>query len=493
MQSRLKPWTGSSVLNSKILTHEEAKCLIKVPGFIWVMCHGCFDLLHIGHIKHLQAAREMGDYLVVSITADAFVNKGPGRPVFSADKRAEMLAALECVDYVVIVDGASAIPAIEAIMPDIYCKGSDYKSEDITGKFDLERDAVEKNGGRIVFTDEEVHSSSSLINEFLPQFDQETTSLLQRMKEDRSAELIDGYLDQIKSLKVLLVGEQIHDHYVYVSSLGKAAKENIIATQFKSEEWFEGGTDATGMHIDGLVEAVHASCRRRVTKTRFIEPPYTRKLFEIYEMSDTPMDGEEIADLIAELRGGIEWADLVIVCDYGHGMIGPEVVEVLQDCSKFLAVNVQTNAGNLGYNLLTKYKRADFLVVDAMEARLAAQDKHRPLDELAGRVLPSLIACKNIVVTHGSAGCYVYQWSKTRGKARAITTHVPAFRQTVVDTMGAGDAFFAIASLFAYCKASNEIIGLVGNVAGAMKVGTIGHREPTDPVKFKRYVQTLLK
>ncbi|CAB4176161.1 Cytidyltransferase-like domain [uncultured Caudovirales phage] len=472
-------------MHSKILSlNEAAQWRADDDRRAWVLCHGCFDLFHVGHLKHLQAAKALGDYLVVSITSDAFVNKGPGRPVFSAEKRAEMLAALECVDYVVIVDGPSALPAIEAIQPDIYCKGSDYKGEDITGKFDQEKAAVESHGGKVAFTDCETHSSSSLINEHMPVFDEETTAFLKKAKADGVAEQIQGYLGKIKTLKVLVVGEMITDKYIYVSALGKSAKENIIATEYKSQEAFDGGIAAVVKHIDHLCRTALMLSDRRLTKTRYVEPPYTRKLFEVYQSEPDIYDSGFFRD---ELTGCLNWADVIIVCDYGHGMITPEVVAALVSQPKFLAVNVQTNAGNLGYNLLTKYPRADFLCVDAMEARLAAQDRHSDIGHLAGFALPELIDCPAIVVTHGSAGCYVYdQFSNT-------TTHVPAFRQTVVDTMGAGDAFFAIASLFAYCGASPEIIGLVGNVAGAMKVGVVGHREPTDPVKFQRYIQTLLK
>ena len=107
-------------------------------------------------MRHLEAARKLGDVLIVTVTADRFVNKGPGRPVFNAELRAEMLATLEYVDWVAINDAADAVSAIERIRPSIYIKGQDYQNPqgDITGKISLERDAVEAYGGRIHFTDE---------------------------------------------------------------------------------------------------------------------------------------------------------------------------------------------------------------------------------------------------------------------------------------------------------------------------------------------------
>src|ERR1700680_3348397 len=90
-----------------------------------VQAHGTFDLLHLGHVRHLEAARRLGDLLVVTVTADRFVNKGPGRPVFNAELRAEMLATLEYVDWVAVNDAADAVSAIERIRPSIYIKGQD--------------------------------------------------------------------------------------------------------------------------------------------------------------------------------------------------------------------------------------------------------------------------------------------------------------------------------------------------------------------------------
>ena len=145
---------------SKILTVGEIAAQaqkFRADGFVVVQAHGTFDLLHLGHVRHLEAARALGDVLVVTITADRFVNKGPGRPVFTGSLlRAEMLAALHFVTYVAIAEAPDAISAIEAIKPEIYAKGNDYQNPDgdVTGKITLERNTVEAHGGSIRFTDE---------------------------------------------------------------------------------------------------------------------------------------------------------------------------------------------------------------------------------------------------------------------------------------------------------------------------------------------------
>src|SRR6266850_7046828 len=153
----------------KVRTIEELAAIAdhhRKAGMSVVQAHGTFDLLHLGHVRHLEAARALGDVLVVTITADRFVNKGPGRPVFTEALRAEMLAALHFVTYVAIAEAPDAINAIEAIRPDIYAKGNDYQNPDgdVTGKITLERNAVEAHGGSIRFTDEITFSSTELIN-----------------------------------------------------------------------------------------------------------------------------------------------------------------------------------------------------------------------------------------------------------------------------------------------------------------------------------------
>lgn len=124
----------------------------------FVHCHGCYDCLHIGHVRHLLDAKAMGDILVVTVTADEFVNKGDGRPVYTADDRAEMLAALKCVDYVAINHAETALPILESLKPDVFVKGIDYAGTDTD-----EARFVRSYGGTVAFTYTEKYSTTELI------------------------------------------------------------------------------------------------------------------------------------------------------------------------------------------------------------------------------------------------------------------------------------------------------------------------------------------
>ncbi|CCQ89724.1 D-beta-D-heptose 1-phosphate adenosyltransferase [Nitrospina gracilis 3/211] len=140
----------------------------KARGRKVVLCHGCFDLMHPGHIKYLQAAKKMGDVLVVTVSPDRFVDKGPGRPVFGERLRAESLAALECVDYAGINEWPTAEETLRLLRPDIYVKGQEFeKLEDKTGKIQKEFKVLEEIGAEMRFTHEIVFSSTELINKYI--------------------------------------------------------------------------------------------------------------------------------------------------------------------------------------------------------------------------------------------------------------------------------------------------------------------------------------
>jgi len=141
---------------------------LKNAGKKLVLCHGCFDLMHPGHIKHFQAAREMGDVLIVTVTPDIYVDKGPGRPVFNQDLRVASIAALECVDYAAVNRWPTAEDLLRLIKPDLYVKGQEFKDiHDKTGKLQKEYTVIKEIGAQIQFTNEIVFSSTKLLDECL--------------------------------------------------------------------------------------------------------------------------------------------------------------------------------------------------------------------------------------------------------------------------------------------------------------------------------------
>jgi rfaE bifunctional protein kinase chain/domain/rfaE bifunctional protein nucleotidyltransferase chain/domain len=490
---------------------------VRSSGRSIVLAHGTFDLLHMGHVRHLEQARGLGDVLFVTLTDDKHVNKGPGRPVFTAMLRAEMVAALSYVEAVAVNEALSAENVINAIKPDIYVKGSDYADEsaDITGKIREEHNAVETNGGRIHFTYDITFSSSSLLNRHFDVFDPILKSYLNDMQSRCNLDDFSKIINSISNRKVLIVGETIIDEYHYVSPLGKASKENLIPTLYRDEERFAGGVLAAANNVADFCSEVHiltclgdrsdeqefirASLKENVKlsvikrhasptiiKRRFVDSDYLRKMFEVYFMDDAPLSGAietQLVDLVAKLAPEY---DVVIVTDFGHGMITESVRKELIDKARFLAVNAQSNSANHGFNLITKYNRADYICIDAPEARLAVEDRHIELEVIAESLLSKRVECSRIILTHGRHGCVTYD--KCAGVKR-----IPAFTGRAIDTIGAGDAFLAVTAPMVAEGHSLEKIGFIGNAVGAMKVGIVGHRASVDKIGLLKYINTLLK
>jgi rfaE bifunctional protein nucleotidyltransferase chain/domain len=508
-----------SGLDAKILSLDELATVLsreRARDKRAVQCHGVFDLLHPGHIRHLEAARREGDLLVVTVTPDRFVNKGPGRPVFNQRLRAESLAALVSVDYVAITESPTAVDAIRKLRPAVYVKGSDYadSAADLTGKIDDERLAVEAGGGRVHFTTEITFSSSGLLNVHFDVYPEEAQAFLREFRTRYTADAVIGALTGLKDIRVLVIGDTIIDEYHYVQSMGKSPKELLVATRFLREEHFAGGILACANHVAGFCERVdvvtvlgardsrEAFIRERlkpnvtpkffvrpdtgtVVKRRFVEQAFLNKMFEIAFLDDTELP-PSLADQIGSyLRGVLDQYDLVLVADYGHGFLNRDLILQLAAESRFLAVNVQTNSANTGFNLITKYPRADYVCIDEPEVRLAMHDRASPMQDIIRRVAKDL-AARRVTITRGHHGSMAYEEQEG-------FFEVPVLSREVVDRIGAGDAYLAITAPCAAAGYAAELVGFIGNAVGALAVRIIGNRTAVEPVPLFKFITALLK
>ncbi|MBF0095968.1 MAG: adenylyltransferase/cytidyltransferase family protein [Magnetococcales bacterium] len=482
-----------------------------------VLCHGVFDLLHPGHMRHLQKARELGDVLFVTLTTDEHVNKGPGRPVFTGQLRAESLAALACVDHVAINGTPTAVPVIHTVQPDIYVKGQDYKvvEEDLSGNISTEQEAVEAHGGRLCYTEEIQFSSSGIINDQFDVFSPVTKEFLRQFKEAHQAETIIKSLQNLRGLRVLVLGEAIVDEYCYVNPMGMVGKGvNVIACRYGSTELFAGGSLAVANHLAGFVDQItlltglgphdphEPFIRSKLAKN--IEPVFhyfesastlvkrryvdenMNKLFELYFGDEQPLTEKVESAICRWLAEHAARFDLVIVPDYGNGLISPRIVEALATHARYLAVNTQVNGGNRGYHVVTRYPRADFAAVNEPELRLAAHDRFGSLESLA-RHINKQIQSKFFAVTRGSEGALLLD------STHDFLHKIPALSTRVVDRVGAGDSFLAFASLALSGGLDPQLALFLGSVAAALDVQIVCNREPIEPVPLFKYITTLLK
>jgi rfaE bifunctional protein nucleotidyltransferase chain/domain len=508
-----------AMLTSKI---HDVDALVKVldshrsEGTTIVHCHGVFDLLHVGHIRHFKQARRMGDMLVVTVTPDRFVDKGPDRPAFPEALRAEAIASLSYVDYVAINKWPTAQETLRALRPHVYVKGSEFKDDhsDTTGKIDLERMVAQEIGAKVAFTEDIVFSSSNLINRYFSNLSAEINQYLRVFRGRFGLEQILCQLGEMASLNVLVIGDTILDEYQYCETLGLSSKDPMMAVKYRSHDLFAGGVLAVANHVanfagkvtlvtvlgerDGHDKFVRSSLRDNVTphfwiqpgaptivKRRFIEVYSLNKLFEIYIMNDSGLPSHQDNNLCEWLCDHLSEYDVVIAADFGHGAISAQAASCLSRKARFLAINTQANAGNRGYHSITKYERLHFGCVAEHELRLQMRDKNGPLQPMMEE-LAATLDCRKLIVTRGMKGCLARD-------SNGVIVEVPAFAQKAVDRIGAGDTFFSITSLAAAQGSPAEILGFLGSCAGSLAVGYVGNAKPLDRRSLEKYITALIK
>jgi len=481
-----------------------------------VLCHGVFDLLHIGHIRHFEQARSKGDILVVTLTPDRYVNKGVNRPAFPEKLRAEAIAALGMIDFVGINQWATAVETLRLLQPDVYCKGSEYRKNQVDAKSHMLPEVAEAQKLAIVmeYTEDIVSSSSTLINRYFSPFPSETDEWLEGFKQKHRAEAIIDKIEALRSLKVLVVGEAIIDEYIYCAAMGKSTKDPVLACLYQETESIAGGSLAVANHVAGFCDKVRlVTClgdreRREgfvrsalqsniepvlltkndsptIHKRRIVDEYTQNKLLELYIMEDRPISGANAQELNETITEGLEGWDVIIAIDFGHGLFTPSLIETLCSGARFLAVNAQSNAGNRGFNPISRYRRADYICLANheinIEARMREGDLRQHVIDVAERV-----DCPRFTVTMGREGSLHYE--KGHG-----FVEVPALATQVADRVGAGDSVLALTSLLVAQGTSWDITGFVGNVAGAQMVSVLGNREPVSKVSLSKHIISMLK
>ena len=479
-----------------------------------VYCHCDFDLLHIGHIRHLESAGKLGDILVVTVTPDRFLNNGPQRPAFPERLRAEALASLSCVSFVGISEWPTNAEVIELLRPNVYVKAVAQSSKGASANTASEDAAITAVGGKLVLVNEDSFSATTIVSRFMDVFSPETKTFLERFRSEHSPERIISYLQAMRKLKVLIVGETIVDEYQFCSVMGKSGKEPVLAALHNRTEQYAGGVLAIANHVSNFCDEVGLlsslgeinSCEEfvlsklnknitphfvrvpgapTIIKRRFLEEYLAAKLFEVYMMKADGASAEVDAKFCNELERLTSHYDVVIVADYGHGLMSERGVNLICQKSKYLAVNTQVNAGNRGFNTISKYPRADFVSLGEPEVRLDARKVSGDLKPIA-EATAKRIGSKSFLVTRGATGCLIYDREKGMH-------HVPAFAIRVVDRVGAGDAVLGITAPCASLGIPPEVLGFVANVVGAEACTIMGHRSFIEPDSLYRHITSLMK
>ena len=506
-------------MKNKIIKNEkDYKNILKLKqrGKTIVLCHGVFDVVHYGHISHFNASKKFGEILIVSITEDKFVNKGPGRPVFSSKIRAEYLANLSFVDYVIINNSKTSIDLIKKIKPNFYSKGSDYKDnkKDITNEIKNEIRAVKNVGGKIVYTDGFSSSSSKLINLYLDVLNPDQRIFINKLKKYSSN--FSKYFQKFKKLNVLVIGETIIDHYFFCDVLGKSGKDPILAIKENFDEKYVGGSASIAINLSKFCKKItfvtaigsrqedlkflKSKLSKNINlqkiidkqkpnkkKKRFIDEISNTKLLSVYNIEDSYMNSQNRKKLYSLIKKNIKKNDLVIVSDYGHGLIDSKIADYICKKSKFLAVNAQINAANRGYHSLTNYKKKNNLViVNENELRHEMRDNRSDIKILMKK-FSKINNFKDLIITRGSMGAILLN----RNSGKFFTSE--AFAKKIVDKIGSGDSMLALSSISLASGLDKNLSLFFGSIAAAQSVENIGNSVSIDPIKLEKSINHIVK
>ncbi len=334
-----------------------------------------------------------------------------------------------------------------------------------------------------------------------------------KYKEKFSVDQIKEILESLQSLKVLIIGDTIIDEYCFVEPRGGSAKDPMLTVDYLQEEVYAGGILAIANHISNFTEKVtlitllgdrntyqefisgklnkkvipHFFVKENsptVSKRRYINNTRNEheKLFMIENINFAPISSHLEEEVIVLLEKEMPHYDLVLVGDFGHGFINQRIVDILEKKAKFLAVNVQTNSANLGFNFVTKYNHPSFLSMDGMELRFAVGEKSPDYNALIAK-LHRLKGYSHFLVTLGKEGVAYFNDGNI--------LYCPAFVSNVIDVVGAGDAILSVASLMSCKKTNTELIPFIANCVGGVAVGIMGNEKSVSKKDILDFVERL--
>ena len=482
-----------------------------------VLCHGVFDLLHIGHIKHFQEAKKSADILVVSVTADKFVNKGPNRPVFTLDQRLSFLNSLSIIDYLIVSNSPSSLEVLKKIKPNFYCKGPDYKimKKDITKKIYKEIGFVKSYGGKIIITKDITYSSSTLLNNNLINRNKKAASIIDKIKNDFNISKIESEFEKLKKLKVLIVGETIIDQYSFCEAIGKSGKEPILVFRDLYTKQFTGGVIAIAKHLSEFVKKIDLISylgfndeykkfikknipnnvnpyflkkknSPTIVKKRIIDYTSNNKIIGLYNLNDEALSEENEKKLSAKIKNVIDKYDIVIVSDYGHGFISKKNAKLICNKAKFSSLNAQINSANIGYQTMKNYSSLNCVIINENELRHEMRDRSTKLSKLM-RLLSQKQLIDNLIVTRGDSGSLMYDKKKNK------FFECEAFATRVIDKVGAGDTMLSLISVMLRANIDKNLALLSASLAAASSVESQGNSESIKKINIIKSIEHLIK
>lgn len=492
--------TLTEQFSSKIKTPEELSDILgSLPREkTAIMCHGVFDIVHPGHLRHLIYAKTKADILITSLTADIHIRKGKMRPHVPEDLRAANLAAYEMVDYVVIDTNATPIENLQIIKPDHFIKGYEYNSKgQIAQKTEEEARVIEAYGGSLIFSPGDiVYSSSTLLNLAPPEIaDDKLLAVMEREKV--TFDILRQTLADMAGKTVHVVGDTIVDTLTDCVMIGGQTKTPTMSVKFNERHDYVGGAGVVAKHIQSagaqvvfttllgeddlqefavndleahgvIVNFIADSTRPTTNKNAIVVGGY--RLLKVDTLENTSISDsilEQFRQKIIETS-----CDAIVYSDFRHGIFNkrtiPNLISAIPDgIYKVADSQVASRWGNIA-----EFKGFDLITPNEREARFAMADQDSGIRPLSSSLYDEA-KCQVLILKLGDKGVLTCQ-NKRHEDVRSFFT-VDSFVNQVVDPVGAGDALLAYATLAHLAGGNPAAATILGAMAAACEVERNGN------------------
>ena len=482
-----------------------------------IMCHGVFDIVHPGHVRHLLYAKSKGDLLIVSITSDEHISKGAVRPYVPEDLRAVNLAAFEMVDFVLIDREATPLSNLRRIQPDYYAKGYEYVDGGLNPKTAEELLVLESYGGEIIFTPGDiVYSSSRLIETSPPKIAADKLLMLMEAEGLTFGDLR-GALAKLAGIRVHVIGDTIVDSYTHCSMIGGMSKTPTISVRYETREDFTRGAAIVAKHLraaggevvfstvlgdDDLrahvlrdLEGAGVRCVPIVDPTR----PTTNKnaivvggyrLVKIDTLDNRSVSERVLRQLVAQVEETP--VDAVVLSDFRHGIFNRQTIPALVGAIPKNAFRVADSQVASRWGNILDFKGFDLITPNEREARFAVADQDSVVRPL-GVELFRRAECKTLMLKLGDRGMITFR-DRPPTDARSFFT-IDSFAEQAIDPVGAGDALLAYATLALVATRNDVIASILGSFAAAVECERDGSVPvtPDDMLTKLRAVERLVR
>jgi bifunctional ADP-heptose synthase (sugar kinase/adenylyltransferase) len=475
----------------KIKTPEELRAIIGPPPRQErvIMCHGVFDVVHPGHVRHLLYAKSKADVLVASITADKHITKGVHRPHVTQDLRAVNLAAFEMVDYVVIDRNDKPLANIETIQPDYFAKGFEYNAAGLAPRTAEEAAIVEAYGGELLFTPGDiVYSSSALINLAPPSVKMETLQILMERNEI-NFDLLRDVLSRMPGQRVHVVGDTIVDSYTQCAMIGGQTKTPTMSVLYERRVDYVGGAGIVAKHlmaagakvtfstvlgedtlknfaVDDMraagidVRAVIDPSRPTINKNAIVVGGY--RLLKVDTLDNRSISDNVLASIANAVRSTP--ADAVVYSDFRHGLFNRRTIPELIKAIPLGVFRVADSQVASRWGNITEFTDFDMITPNEREARFALADQDSGIRPLASGLYDAA-RCKLLILKLGERGVLACRDSDHESLDSFFV--IDSFVDHLVDAVGAGDALLAYSTLAMLISKSDAVSTILGAFAAA--------------------------